>query len=417
VQSANIKKLAMITVPALILVLAAGFYFFNRHNNIYEPELPQGEIAANETDSEVWGKVYPSHWASYEGNANNSEKPSWFDSKPYLQAIYAGTGFALEYNEPRGHTYTIEDINAIDPARKKAGSACFTCKSTQVPGLMEKYGAQYYLMTFDQMKGEVTEPIGCLDCHDPATMELRLSRPALIEALQRQGKDINALSKQEMRSLVCAQCHVTYYFETGTKEVTFPWDKGLTAANIMDYWDAEKFTEWTHPLAGSPMVKARHAEYETFVGSTHQSAGVACADCHMPYTIVGSNKISSHVWQSPLNNIEQSCTACHRNGAEWLEQRVETIQSQYKQSLDLAGNALVEAINELKTSRENPAVDQSKLQEAQLLHRQAQWYFDYVVVTNGEGFHNPTETLKNLNISIDYAHKAAETAKAARGGI
>jgi len=165
------------------------------------------------------------------------------------------------------------------------------------------------------------------------------------------------------------------------------------------------------------MVKARHAEYETFVGSTHQSAGVACADCHMPYTIVGSNKISSHVWQSPLNNIEQSCTACHRNGAEWLEQRVETIQSQYKQSLDLAGNALVEAINELKTSRENPAVDQSKLKEAQLLHRQAQWYFDYVVVTNGEGFHNPTETLKNLNISIDYAHKAAETAKAARGGI
>ena len=413
-QPDKIKKLAMVTVPVLLLVLVAGFYFFNRHNNIVL-EKPKVAVTGNTTISETWAGFYPSQWASYLQNENNTEKPSHFDTKPYMKPIYNGIGFFAEYNEPRGHTYTIEDINAIDPARRKSGSACFTCKSTQVPELMEKYGAQYYLMSFDEIKGEVTEPIGCADCHDPQTLDLRLTRPALIEALQRQGRDVNQLTNQEMRSLVCAQCHVTYYFEPGTKEVTFPWDKGVKADEIYQYYGEEGFTEYTHKEAGSGLIKARHAEYETFMGSTHQSAGVACADCHMPYVSTGTSKISSHVWQSPLNNVEQSCTTCHRNGAEWLTQRVRTIQDQTKHSQELAGNAVVEAINELKISRETANVDQAKLQEAMTLHRQAQWYLDYVMVTNGYGFHNPTETLNNLSIAIDRAHKAVDVAKAARG--
>lgn len=413
-QSDRIKKLALVTVPVLVLVLVAGFYFFNRHNNIVL-EKPKVAVTGNTTSSATWAGFYPSQWASYLDNETNSEKPSHYDSKPYMKAIYNGTGFFAEFNEPRGHTYTIEDINAIDPARRKSGSSCFTCKSTQVPELMEKYGAQYYLMTFDQIKDEVTEPIGCADCHDPQTLDLRLSRPALIEALQEQGRDTSQLTKQEMRTLVCAQCHVTYYFEPGTKEVTFPWDKGVKADQILAYFDEEQFTEFTHPVAGSGLVKARHAEYETFMGSTHQSAGVACADCHMPYVSTGTSKISSHVWQSPLNNIESSCTTCHRNGAEWLTQRVGTIQSQTKLSQQLAGEAVVEAIDELKISRETPTVDKVKLEQAMALHRKAQWYLDYVMVTNGYGFHNPTETLNNLNIAIDSARKAVDLAKAARG--
>jgi len=414
VQPDKIKKLAMVTVPVLLLVLVAVIYFFNRHNNIVL-EKPKVAVTGNTTISETWAGFYPSQWASYLQNKNNSENPSHFDTKPYMKPIYNGTGFFAEYNEPRGHTYTIEDINAIDPARKKSGSSCFTCKSTQVPELMEKYGAQYYLMSFDQIKSEVTEPIGCADCHDPQTLDLRLSRPALIQALQRQGRDVNQLTKQEMRSLVCAQCHVTYYFAPGTKEVTFPWDNGVKADEIYQYFEGEQFTEFTHPEAGSGLIKARHAEYETFMGSTHESAGVACADCHMPYVSTGTSKISSHVWQSPLKNVEQSCTTCHRNGAEWLTQRVGAIQTQVKQTQELAGNAVVEAINELKISRETANVDQAKLQEAMTLHRQAQWYLDYVMVTNGYGFHNPTETLNNLSIAIDRAHKAVNVAKAARG--
>ena len=410
------KKLALITVPALILVLAAAFYFFNLHNEV-ALEGPQGEIGINETSSAAWAKFYPAHWDSYQANYANIEKPSHFETKPYMKDIYAGFGFAFEYNEPRGHVHTIEDILAIDPARKKAGASCFTCKSTQVPEMMQKYGSDYYLMSFDAIKTEITEPIGCLDCHDPQTMQLRLSRPALIEALERQGKEVSKLSQQEMRSLVCAQCHVTYYFEPNTKKITFPWDKGIKADHILAYYDEKNFSEWTHPVAGTGLVKPRHAEYETFMNSTHQSAGLACADCHMPYTKVGNKKISSHVWQSPLINIEACCTTCHRNGTDWLKQRVETIQTQCKQSQELAAYAVVEAINELKLSQEYPTVNQGKLQEAMALHRKAQWYLDYVMVTNGYGFHNPTETLNNLNIALDAAHQSIKLALAARGQI
>ena len=398
----------------VIVAVSTGVFFFNRNNTVVT-ETARGAIPANETNSAVWGQMYPAHWDSYQANLSNADKPSHFETKPYLQVMYEGTGFAKEYNEPRGHLYTIEDVTSINPARQKAGASCFTCKSTQVPQMMDKYGAQYYLMSFDEMKGQITEPIGCLDCHDPKTMALTITRPALKEALQRQGRDLNKITNQEMRSLVCAQCHVTYYFAPGTKKVTFPWDKGFTAQQILAYFDEEKFTEWVHPTAGSNLVKARHAEYETYMGSTHQTAGVACADCHMPYTMVGNKKISSHVWQSPLNNIEQSCTTCHRNGTEWLKNRVETIQTQVKQSQDLAGEALVQAINQLKTVRETPNVDQAKLAEAMNLHREAQWYLDYVAVTNGYGFHNPTATLSNLNIAIDKAHKAVEKSREARG--
>jgi nitrite reductase (cytochrome c-552) len=413
-NSDQIKKLLIITVPVLIIVLVAAIFFFNRHNDV-ALEGPQGEIAANETDSKAWASYYPAHWDSYQANYANTEKPSHFDTKPYLQTMYAGFGFAKEYNEPRGHVYTIEDILAIDPARKKAGASCFTCKSTQVPEAIETYGDQYYLMSFDEIKDQITEPIGCLDCHDPKTMDLRLTRPALIEALQRQGKDLDKITNQEMRSLVCAQCHVTYYFEPDSKKITFPWDKGVKADQILAYYDEENFSEWVHPDAGTGLVKPRHAEYETFLDSTHHSADVACADCHMPYTRVGNKKVSSHTWQSPLNNIEESCTTCHRNGTDWLTKRVETIQTQVIQSQDLAGNAVVEAINELKISREAPQVDQAKLEEAMYLHRKAQWYLDFVAVTNGYGFHNPTETLNNLGIAIDSAHKSVQLAREARG--
>ncbi|HBN05683.1 MAG TPA: ammonia-forming cytochrome c nitrite reductase subunit c552, partial [Bacteroidales bacterium] len=52
---------------------------------------------------------------------------------------------------------------------------------------------------------------GCADCHDPKTMALTITRPALIEAFARQNKDIKQATPQEMRTLACAQCHVEYY--------------------------------------------------------------------------------------------------------------------------------------------------------------------------------------------------------------
>ena len=46
-------------------------------------------------------------------------------------------------------------------------------------------------------------------------MDLHISRPSLTEAFSRQGRDITHATPQEMRSLVCAQCHSEYYFQGG----------------------------------------------------------------------------------------------------------------------------------------------------------------------------------------------------------
>ncbi|EHQ92045.1 ammonia-forming cytochrome c nitrite reductase subunit c552 [Desulfosporosinus youngiae] len=405
--------IAVVTTTILAAVMFAGAFFFVTHNQ--EPRREQlGEIAANETDPAVWGNYYPLHYQTYQENFNNTEKPSHFETKPYMKPLYAGLGFANEFNEPRGHVYTLEDIREIDPSRYKTGAACNTCKSSQIPGLIEKYGDKYYTMSFEEINSQLKDPIACLNCHDPKTMELKITQPALIQAFERQGKDITKATRQEMRSLVCAQCHVTYYFKPESKILTFPWDNGIKADEILAYFDEDNFSEWKHPDAGTGLVKVRHAEYETFMGSTHQTAGLACADCHMPYVKIGNTKVSSHNWTSPLKTIDQSCAVCHREGSEWLTARVKDTQEKTKEVQDLAGEAVVQAINELKTAGETPGVNAELLAQAQEMHRKGQWYLDYVMVTNGYGFHNPAESLNNLGKAIDYAHQARQLAKDAR---
>ncbi|WP_238442424.1 ammonia-forming cytochrome c nitrite reductase subunit c552 [Desulfofalx alkaliphila] len=406
------RILAIFSVIAIIALAVSGFMLYKANNTLVTAG-PLGEIEADEADPAVWGIYYPHQYDSYLSNYENTEQPSHFETKPYMQIMYAGTGYAAEFNEPRGHLYTLDDIRAIDPNRYKTGAACNTCKSSEVPSLIERYGEDYYLMSFEEINSQITHPIACLDCHDPKTMDLRISRPALIEAFERQGKDITEASRQELRSLVCAQCHVTYYFQPETKKVTFPWDKGIKADEILSYFDDLGFDEWIHPDAGSPLVKPRHAEYEIFMGSTHQSAGLACADCHMPYVKVGNVKISSHQWTSPLNHIEQSCNTCHRQEADWLVDRVNDIQNKTKELQDIAGDVIVQAINELKIARETPGVDQGLLQQAQEMHRKGQWYLDYVIVTNGYGFHNPAESMNNIGKSIDYGHRSIQLAREA----
>lgn len=406
------RVLAIFSVIVVFALSISGYMLFKANNTLVTSG-PLGEIGAYEADPAVWGKYYPHQYDSYLKNYNNTEHPSHFETKPYMEIMYAGTGFGAEFNEPRGHVYTLEDILAIDPSRYRTGAACITCKSSEAPAMMERYGADYFLMTFEEATSQISHPIACLDCHDPKTMDLRISRPALIEAFERQGRDIAKASRQEMRSLVCAQCHVTYYFQPETKTLTFPWDKGIKADEILAYYDDKDFAEWIHPIAGSPLVKPRHAEYEIFMGSTHQSAGLSCADCHMPYTTVGNVKISSHEWTSPLNNITQSCTTCHRQGEKWLRDRVNDTQAKTKELQDIAGEVIVQAINELKVARETPGVNQDLLKQAQEMHRKGQWYLDFVIVTNGYGFHNPTESLNNIGKSIDYGHKSIHLAREA----
>ena len=109
-----------------------------------------------------------------------------------------------------------------------------------------------------------------------------------------------------MRSLVCAQCHVEYFFKGDGKYLTFPWDKGFTVEDMEAYYDEAGFYDYIHKLSRTPILKAQHPDYEIAQMGIHGQRGVSCADCHMPYKSEGGVKFSDHHIQSPLAMIDRT---------------------------------------------------------------------------------------------------------------
>lgn len=368
-----------------------------------------------EQDPAVWGKFFPDHYASYQKNAQGgmthyggADKVSKYEKEPLLPELFKGFGFAKEYNEDRGHNFALQDLKDIKRVTEKTTASCLTCKSTASPMLIEQKGMDYYTTPLSEVLPMATHGVSCGDCHDNKTMELTITRPAFTKAMERRGIDVTKASRQEMRSYVCAQCHVEYYFEPETKEVTFPWDKGFTPAEIEQYYQEIKpgFKDWEHPDSLAPMLKVQHPEFEMFQGSTHASVGLACADCHMPYTKVGQNKISSHHWTSPLKTIAQSCGTCHRQGEEWIKNRVNYVQSKTFGLLLEAQGASERAHKAIQRALATPDAEADLIKQAQEKLVQGQWRWDYVGAENSAGFHNPALALETLGKSISLSKDA-----------
>jgi nitrite reductase (cytochrome c-552) len=233
-------------------------------------------------------------------------------------------------------------------------------------------------------------------------MKLRITRPALREAFARQGKDIDQVSHQEMRTLVCAQCHVEYYFQKKGNYLTFPWDKGTTPEQMEQYFDEAQFADWTHAISKARMVKIRHPDYEVYRTGVHAYRDVACADCHMPYRTEGGVKFTDHHIQSPLANVANSCAVCHRWGEEDLRSRVEGIQDKVHQARGWAETALAQAHFDIAAAAQAGASD-DELAGVRKLVRGAQLRWDYVAANNGMGVHSPQECERILAAAIDLA--------------
>ena len=418
------KNPTLILIVALVIVAAigplAGVLYSKAKNPISTPAIA-ASLSEDETNPEIIGKAYPLQYESYLKSAEMGKGPSKYkgsvpesalDKFPYMRTLWEGMPFSKEYNENRGHVYALTDVKKIKRVNDKTPLTCMTCKSPQVPRAIKEMGDGYYKANFLQNKDKFVYSISCADCHNPKTMELTITRPALKEALQRQGKDLSRLTRQEMRTLVCAQCHVEYYFEPGTGKLTFPWDKGTEPEQMYAYYQEKNFKDWDHPKSKDPMLKAQHPEYEFFQGSTHQSAGVACADCHMPYKMSGTTKFSSHWVTSPLKTMKESCSNCHGADLDKLKERVFYTQDKVKDSLDRAGNANAEAIKAINEAMNTPGVNDADLKKARDLHREAQFYWDLVSAENSLGFHNPSKALSTLAKSIDLARQAKEAADA-----
>jgi nitrite reductase (cytochrome c-552) len=243
-------------------------------------------------------------------------------------------------------------------------------------------------------------------------MQLRVTRPGFIEGIRAwkasQGTpayDVNTMaSRQEMRAFVCSQCHVEYYFKGAEKRLTYPWEKGLKADEILSYYQASGFRDWVHAESGAPVLKAQHPEFEMWNQGVHARSGVTCADCHMPYQREGALKISDHHVQSPVLNINRACQTCHRWSEGELRARVFTIQDRTRQVRDTAMDALVALIADIKAATAAGAPG-ARLAVARDEQRQAQFLLDFIEAENSMGFHAPQEAMRVLALSIDHARR------------
>ena len=439
-------------------------------------------VGEDTTDPTPWGTNWPRQYDSYRrtaeathtlyGGGDGAPAPSRLDMDPWLRRMFAGYAFALDFRVRRGHAHMLYDQEQTKRVteRPQPGS-CLHCHASVIPtyrrlgdGDMHAGFVALGKLPYADAHAEVVKtgsmnpvaeggtqgfehvpgahPVSCVDCHEPETMALRITRPGLLDGLAklaqsdapvphlpsierwREGPrgapyDANAdASRQEMRSLVCGQCHVEYY--CGPKlTLFFPWAKGMRVEQIEALYDAtqfddgHRFYDWQHAETGAEVLKAQHPEFETWSQGIHARAGVSCADCHMPYRREGALKVSDHWVRSPLLNVARACQGCHPVSEAELQARVALIQERTHSLMQQSAGALTDMLDAIVAAKQGGA-DAAALAKALELQRKAQWRLDFVNAENSMGFHAPQESARILAESIDYARRAQIAAIEAR---
>lgn len=398
-------------------------------------------------DPQVWGKVYPLQYelylkskemqpTKYGGTIATPHTPTDADPRKVtaqskseadagLRTIWSGYAFAADFREERGHFYMLEDQKYTKrQVVVQQPGACLNCHASMYPaykaaggGDITKGFEKINAMKYQDAVKLVKHPVSCLDCHDSQTMKLRVTRPAFIEGIRAfkasQGikdYDVNKqASHEDMRTYVCGQCHVEYYFRGAEKRLVYPWSKGLKVEQIMAYYDETGFRDWTHKDTGAAALKAQHPEFEMWNQGSHARAGVTCADCHMPQVHYKGVTLSDHWVRSPLLNVKDACVNCHKKHdakvtEKELKDRAEAIQDKHWKLREDAMAAVVGLIGDLKAAKEAGKSD-ADLKAARYLQRRAQFYLDFVEAENSTGFHAPQEAARVLGESINFARQ------------
>ncbi len=473
-------------------VLVSVFEHKQEAKNVFVRLVEVNEVS---TDPIPWGTNWPNQFDAYKRTVDDSETKyggssampaSKLAEHPWLQRLYSGYAFSIDYREARGHAYMLYDQEVTERVteRKQSGS-CLHCHASIIPtyrrlGLQakglptdEKSLASAFnwpavldgfkiasAMDYSTAHAELFKTpdgtpresesgqrqpseahanfdghsVSCIDCHDPNTMQIRVTRPGFIlgiAALAESDDPVPHLpsiarwrsgdrsrpydpmidaSRQEMRSFVCGQCHVEYY--CASKEpLFFPWNKGLKVEQIEATYnehkfpDGKPFQDFVHGETGAPVFKAQHPEFELWSQGVHARSGVSCADCHMPYERQGAMKVSNHWVRSPLLNISAACQTCHRVPEAELLDKAKTIQGRTTAMIERAANAMT---NMLDAIREAQAAGATTEQLAPIFEwqKKAMWRLDFISSENSDGFHADQESVRILAESIDYSRQA-----------
>jgi nitrite reductase (cytochrome c-552) len=490
-----VALVAMSTVGVAALLMN----IFERKQEARKPFVRLVEVNEVSTDPKPWGVNFPLQYESYlrtadsertEYGGNHALPPSKLEQDPWLKRLFAGYAFSIDYREARGHAFMLSDQEVTKRVTdvKQAG-ACLHCHASIAPtyrriGFKElglepteaNLGASFHQeavmagfkavsqMPYDEVHSELTKtpdgvvkaeagdphlgnahPVSCIDCHDPETMSIRVTRPGFIEGIAKLANSDDPVphlpsiqrwrdsgskvaydpnkdaTRQEMRSFVCGQCHVEYYC-ANKMTLTFPWSNGLKMEDLEKEWDETvfpkdkdgkevgKFFDYVHKETGTKVFKAQHPEFELWSQGIHARAGVSCSDCHMPYEKQGAIKVSSHWVRSPMLNVNRACQTCHNVPEEELKARVDTIQGRTRALMDRAAVAMTDMLDAILAAQKANATEE-QLAPIRDLQRKAMWRLDYISSENSKGFHADQEAARILAESIDYSRQA-ETAAA-----
>jgi nitrite reductase (cytochrome c-552) len=429
---------AVVTAVAAVAVTALLVNIFERKQEARNPFFRVVEITDETEDPEIWGKNFPLQYDRYkrtvdmvrtryggseamprtptEADPRSRVSQSKIEDDPRLKRMWDGYAFAIDFREERGHAFMLEDQTLTERHQKPQAGTCIHCHaSVYLPykrlggGDLIKGFEKMNPMPYAEARKLVEHPIACIDCHDPETMQLRVTRPGFLEGITAYKAavegipdyDVNTMAtRQEMRTFVCGQCHVEYYFKGEGKRLVYPWTNGLKGDDILAYYDEAGFKDWSHAKTGAPMLKAQHPEFELWNQGIHSRSGVACADCHMPYVREGAMKISDHHVRSPLLNINNACQTCHKVPEEELKARAENIQSKTYEMRCMAMDALMGLIDTIEQAQSTGAPE-AQLAEARDFQRKATFLIDFVEAENSTGFHAPQEAARILFKAMD----------------
>ncbi|MCA9408570.1 MAG: ammonia-forming cytochrome c nitrite reductase subunit c552 [Candidatus Omnitrophica bacterium] len=461
----RLNKKANVYVFVIILIAVAVFLVAGLLMSIQERKSEAKdryvrlvEVTEDDTDPKLWGTNWPKQYESYlltslstktrfGGHGGSEALPEEkIERDPWLKRMFLGYAFSIDYRDRRGHAYMLQDQEETQRQTKPQSGSCLHCHASVMPlyrklgdgdamaGFKETHKIPYKELNamLHEMEGGA-HPVSCVDCHDPNTMQLRVTRPGFINGIQalaksnvslpqmpsierwreskQEGKyDPNTMaSRTEMRSFVCAQCHVEYYCSSAFP-LTFPWGEGLKVEEQERFWnntklpDGKRFFDYKHAESGAEILKAQHPEFELWSQGIHARSGVACADCHMPYQRDGATKVSDHWVRSPLLNVNRACQTCHHIEEKEILARVDAIQDRNYQLLQRGGQAITDLLDAVKAAKEQGASPE-QLNDALELQRKAQWRLDFIAAENSMGFHAPQEAARILGEAIDYARQ------------
>ena len=441
---ATLGAVAALAAVAAVAVAALLTNIFERRTEAQNPFYRVVQLTDTTVDPAVWGMNFPIQYDAYKrtvdqvrtrygGSEAMPHAPTNADPRsivaqsrlqedPRLERFWAGYAFAADFREERGHAYMLTDqeFTRRQLVSPQPGT-CINCHASTYAAY-QRVGngdvmagfARLNAMTYAQAREQVTHPVSCIDCHDPNTMQLRVTRPAFIEGIRlakaAQGVanfNVNAqATRQEMRTFVCGQCHVEYYFRGPEKTLVYPWAKGLTVDSILAYHDSTGHADWTHAISGARVLKAQHPEFEMYNQGIHARSGVACADCHMPYERVGAMKVSDHWVRSPVLNVNNACQTCHKLSEEELVSRVRAIQDRTFELRNVAIDAVVKLTQDIAALvRADSGRLRTRIAAARDFQRKAQFLTDFIEAENSMGFHAPQEAARVLGRAIDYARR------------